>query len=228
MIIGAKLTRYLLIAINVIFVICGIAMITVGALGTKQDMTHFLGSKYITAPIICIVAGCIMFLVSFFGFYGALKYNHVMIMVFALLVFIIMILEIGGGIGAYLYREKTEAFLKKNMEESLKQHQNDTLKFWNAMQSRLECCGVNGPSDYETHNYPIPGSCCKGSAGNATCEKADAFQTGCYPQLRETVNEHVIAIFAVAIVFAVVELVIFLSSLFLAHAIKKESERSTQ
>ncbi|XP_071041930.1 CD63 antigen-like [Parasteatoda tepidariorum] len=221
---GTKLIRYALIAINIIFVICGIGMITVGALGTRQDMTHFLGIKYISAPIICILVGCIIFVVAFFGCFGALKYNHVMVLVFALLVFVIIVLEIAGGICAYSYRVKTEAFLKKSMEESLSRNHNDTLKIWDALQSHLECCGTNGPADYRKHNFTVPRSCCKTSASNATCVEADAFQDGCYLKVSEVFSRHVIAIFAVAIGFAIVELLIFMSSLLLAHEIKKENE----
>ncbi|XP_015905097.1 23 kDa integral membrane protein-like [Parasteatoda tepidariorum] len=216
-----KIIRNLLFVINFIFVICGIALIIVGALGTKKDMTHFLDNKYITVPYILIVLGSVIFVISFFGCWGAMQENHFMVMVFALLVFVLMMIELAGGIAAYFYKGEVEDFLRMNMNESLAQQREESVKIWNFIQYQFECCGIDGARDYMKLNLKIPNSCCK---DNAPCTETDAFQ-GCFSQVLELVKGSITIIGGVAIGIAVVELLGCMFALCLAHAIKKDQER---
>ncbi|XP_015905099.1 CD63 antigen [Parasteatoda tepidariorum] len=217
---GIKFVRHVLIAINFIFVLCGIALIVVGALGTKQDMTHFMDSKYLTAPILLCAIGGVMFVVAFLGCCGALRYNHFMVMAFAVLVFIIMIIEVGGAAAAYYYKGQVEDFLRKNMNTSLAQQRSQSVKIWDMVQYRFKCCGIDGPEDYVKLNLKIPDSCCK---SNKDCSEAESWK-GCFSQMLELTKGNITIIGGVAIGIAAIELIGCLFALCLARSIKKYNE----
>lgn len=63
------------------FQISGVAIITVGALiqATYYNYSDFVDSSYVSAPIVLIIVGVIVFIVAFFGCCGASRENHCMI-----------------------------------------------------------------------------------------------------------------------------------------------------
>ncbi|XP_015905098.2 CD63 antigen-like [Parasteatoda tepidariorum] len=213
--------KFILVLINFIFVVCGIALIAVGVLGTKKHMTEFLDSKFLTAPVICIVVGCVMFVVAFLGCCGAIRHNHFMVIAFAVLVFILMILEVAGGVAAYYYKDEVQDFLKKNMYVSLIQQKEGSVEIWDELQYEFECCGVEGPDDYTKMNFKVPNSCCK---DNAECSESNAYTKGCFVQLHDKIKKNITIIIGVAIGIAAIQLLGFLLALCLAHRIKKDNE----
>jgi len=65
----------------VLFQITGIVFISVGGviLVVYSGYSNFVDSWFFAAPLLMIVVGVIVFLVSFFGCCGAVKENHCMI-----------------------------------------------------------------------------------------------------------------------------------------------------
>nr|XP_042897256.1 CD63 antigen [Parasteatoda tepidariorum] len=179
-----------------------------------------MDSKYVTAPTILIVVGCIIFVVAFFGCCGAVKENHCMVMTFGLLVFVIFVVELAGGISAYMYKGEVKDFLKQNMNDSLVQQKKDALQLWDEMQSKWKCCGVDGPQDYTNVGITIPKSCCE--PGTDTCQQP--FIKGCFPQMLEKVKGAITVIGGVAVGLAVVELLGCMFAWCLASAIKRDYE----
>lgn len=214
--------KYLMFVFNFIFVICGLVLIIVGALVTSPNYTQFLNSKYVTAPVILIVVGVVIFLVAFLGCCGAVKENHCMVMTFGLLLFLIVIVELAGGITAYMYRSEVKDFLKQNMNSSIAQQKKDAVKTWDEMQSKWHCCGVDGPQDYVANNVSIPTTCCAPPVDK--CEEGKAFSDGCFPKLLEEVKQKIGIIGGVAIGFAVIELIGCMFAWCLASAIKRDYE----
>nr|XP_015905093.1 tetraspanin-6-like [Parasteatoda tepidariorum] len=229
-----RVIRYILFIFNFLFVICGLALIAVGAVGTTKDMTHFLNNKYISVPYIIIAVGCVIFVVAFFGCCGALKYSHFMISIYGLLIVAIVVIEVAGGITAYLHKGEVEDFVKQSMNESLAQQRKDSIKIWHFVQSNLLCCGIDGAKDYAALNIKIPRSCCKFTeegciriemCPDEDCPETDAWKQGCYPRMIYKIKESIEIVGGVAIGIAVVELVGCMFAWCLAHAIKKDDER---
>jgi CD63 antigen len=218
---GMSCIKYLMFVFNFIFVICGIALIVIGAVVQKEDFTYFLNSKYVTAPTILIVVGCIIFILAFLGCCGAVKENHCMVMTFGILLFLIFVVEIAGGITAYVNRNEIEGFLKTNMNNSIHQHKKDGMKIWDEMQIKLKCCGVDEPSDWPVGMLP-PSCCPQEQQDNCTVESA--YKDGCYGKLLDRVKSRIGMVGGVAIGIAVVELIGVMFSWCLASAIKKEYE----
>lgn len=219
---GMSCIKYLMFVFNFVFVVCGIALIVVGAVVQGRDYTMFLDSKYVTAPTILIVVGVFIFLLAFLGCYGAIRENHCMVTTFGIILFLIFIVELAGGISAYVYRNEFEGFLKKNMNSTLAQDKDDSRKIWDEMQSKWHCCGVEGAQDYTENNLKVPKSCC--DPKEDTCEESKAFPKGCFKQMLDKLNHAIAVVGGVAVGIAVIELIGVMFSWCLASAIKKEYE----
>ena len=212
--------KYLMFVFNFIFVVCGIALIVIGAVVQKQDFTIFLNSKYVTAPTILIVVGCVIFVLAFLGCCGAVRENHCMVMAFGVLLFIVFVVEIAGGITAYVNRNELEGVLKQNMNSSIQQDKADAKKIWDGMQIKWKCCGVDGPNDYP--DGKLPDSCCPQEIDN--CTVGESYQHGCFDSMLNKIKGAIGMVGGVAIGIAVVELIGVMFSWCLASAIKKEYE----
>ncbi|XP_054716195.1 CD63 antigen-like [Uloborus diversus] len=203
---GMSCIKYLMFIFNFIFVVCGIALIAVGAVVQGKDFTVFLDSKYVTAPTILIIVGVIIFLLAFLGCCGAIRENYCMVMTFGVLLFIIFVIEIAGGIAAYTYRNQFEDFLRKSMNETIGQDKEDARKVWNEMQTKWECCGVNGPMDYLYNNRNISDSCCDPKF-EGQCTLDNSYSKGCFNQMLERIKGVVGAVGGTAIGIAFVEVI---------------------
>lgn len=73
--------KYILNILCISFQITGIVFISVGAviLVVYNGYNNFVDSWFFAAPVLMIIVGVIVFLVSFFGCCGAVKENHCMI-----------------------------------------------------------------------------------------------------------------------------------------------------
>ncbi|XP_015905095.1 23 kDa integral membrane protein-like [Parasteatoda tepidariorum] len=222
--------RYLLFVFNLVFVICGLVLVVVGVVSTKKDYTEFLNSKFVTAPIICIVVGCIIFVVAFFGCCGALKYNYYMVLTFALLIIAIIVIELSGAVFAFIYRGQVQEFLKESMNTSLSQQRKEAVRIWNEMQSTWECCGVDSAEDYENLKLKIPRSCCKKKMCPRRhicpdkCPMSEAWKEGCFPTLLQKIKDSNAVIGCIVVGIALVEFLGCIFSVYLANAIKKDED----
>jgi len=218
--------KYLMFVFNFVFVVCGIALIVVGAVVQGKDFTQFLNNKYVTAPTILIAVGVIIFVLAFLGCYGSVRENHCMVMTFGVLLFIIFVVEIAGGITAYVNRSELENVLRDNMNSTFQQNKPDFKKLWAEMESKWECCGFEGPNDYENATIELHSSCCPKSVPEHECRLGNKqhYTQGCYSVFLDRVRSAVGAIGGAAIGIAVIELIGVMFACCLASAIKKEYE----
>jgi len=122
-----------------------------------------------------------------------------MLMTFAVLLGIIFVVELAGGIAAYVERGKVEGYMEQNMVASLKNYANDTAAkgIWDNTQAKSlikdGCCGVDGYQDWYKYGVAplnetfknvseivvVPRSCCIKS--DETCDRSNqgSLEAGC-------------------------------------------------
>ncbi|XP_070504184.1 23 kDa integral membrane protein-like [Chironomus tepperi] len=158
--------KYLLFFFNFLFLISGLGILIAGivVLHDVTDFNHFLDDRITAPPIILIVAGLLIFLIAFFGCYGALKESPKLLYTFAFLLAIIFIIEIAVGIAAITFRNDLEGILNTQLRQSMIRQNKDDMMAWDTVQKKLQCCGIDGPRNWFEKNETkeaVPASCCR-------------------------------------------------------------------
>ena len=215
-----KCLKWLLFAFNVFFFSIGVIILALGAwLYVEFDsfLDELAGVKYLNGPILFMVVGSIITVLSFLGCCGACLEKKVLLYLFASLMIVTFILELVGGILAVTndYDKKLEDSLTKSLSDYEKK---DALReAWDTVQKNLDCCGVNNKTDWEqrlTQPKTVPESCCRTELCKtmATGEpkvvpsNRDVYNIGCYKKIKDEYEGNTVAVAAVGITFAVVQI----------------------
>ncbi|XP_050445982.1 CD63 antigen-like [Cataglyphis hispanica] len=231
---GMTCVKYLLFLFNLIFAITGIVFISVGAviLVVYKGYNNFVDSWFFAAPVLMIIVGVIVFLVSFFGCCGAVKENHCMIITFSVLLLLIFALELGAGITGYMMRGEVANMLENRLNGTMRQYKDndDIRRSWDIMQHDLQCCGMNGPVDWSRIGFEgsnVPESCCKEISSQSNSCDANSIQVngdGCMWKLQSAIENNAMILGGVGIGIALIQLIGVIFACCLARSIRREYE----
>ncbi|XP_017772659.1 PREDICTED: leukocyte surface antigen CD53 [Nicrophorus vespilloides] len=230
-----KFVKYILFLFNLVFAISGIALIVVGCvvLADVGEYRHFMEGRIIAPPIVLIVAGSIVFIVAFLGCFGAIRENYHMLMGFAVLLLIIFIIELAVGIAAAVYKHDFQMIMKDSMKTSMGQYYDSKVDriSWDNLQTKLECCGIEGPTDWPAKQRPY--TCCHKVREGAQppedfhCQAAlpgedILYSDGCFDKLKMKAESNAKILIGVGIGIAFIQLIGIILSCWLAVAVKKK------
>ncbi|KAL4623702.1 CD63 antigen [Arapaima gigas] len=182
---GVKCVKFLLFFFNFIFWLCGLFVIVVGVLAqlALHKTLVIQNASGSAVPIVFIVVGVIIFFIAFFGCCGAAKENYCMVTMFAILLSLIVIVEVGVVIAGYIYKGK------------------------------LQCCGINSTRDWKSFNQngnSVPDSCCKNVSKDCGLGKMNdintVFQRGCEEALVLELEKNMKWVIVGALVIAFIEI----------------------
>lgn len=236
-----RLMKYLLFIFNLIFVLTGIILIVAGASVqvSYNSYDRVLDQGFYSVPVLLIIIGTIVFIVSFFGCCGAFKENYCMTVTFCACLILIFVLELSGGIAGYMLRDRAGEVIDKSLEDSMhyynKTNQDVTTHFWDDMQVNLHCCGArNGTADWiaatktNSSSGYIPLSCCgqlpEHDNPGATCSADKAFKDHCDVVLLELLKGNGAILGGVGIAIAIIQLLGIIFACNLASSIRKDYE----
>lgn len=213
MAIGITCVKGIMFICNLLFALTGILILTVGAIvqSNYHHYANFVGESIWTAPIILIIVGIAVFIIGFLGCCGAIKESACMILTFSTLIVIIFLAEIGAGIAGYIKHGELEGILMKEFNNTMEQYNNraEYRDAWKLIQSELDCCGIQGPDDWEHvfHNTTLPPSCCSEiPTTTEDCTKQHAHPKGCINKLLLLLNSNIAILASVATTVAIVQL----------------------
>ncbi|XP_043242337.1 CD63 antigen-like isoform X1 [Amphibalanus amphitrite] len=236
---GMKCVKYLIFFFNFIFVISGIALVTLGAVikGYYNKYLDFLGDGVVGAPILLIIVGVVIFFVAFMGCCGAIRESYCMTMTFAVLLALIFILELAAGITAYVLRDDIRTTLNTNMQATMQNYGKDdydgVTKTWDGVQMEADCCGAFNYTEWADVEYgksgDVPDSCCINSVEGCGAgvllmspeQAATVVHTrGCVPVMLGVVHDNWVWLTVAAAVLVAVEIVGILLGCCLARSYK--------
>ncbi|XP_052805045.1 CD63 antigen-like [Mya arenaria] len=199
---GGKCGMFFLITINGIFLILGIALLIVGillkvdsdviddekivsTLNEVQINNLKLGSLASSLPVILIVIGVIVLIISGLGVFGACCKNRCMLVVYAIIVLLLLILQIAAIALFAIMKSKVEDEVQGKLSNSLEKKYKgvssteEISKGWDLIFINFQCCGVkavvptavsndqefySGEADSfwarKTLSDKVPASCC--------------------------------------------------------------------
>jgi len=206
--------KYIIFFFNFLLAFTGLALIGIGAYVHIEANSYldFLSTSYVNTPIVFIVIGVILFVVSFFGCCGSLFENRCMIYTYVSLLIVILLAEVGAGISAYLLQDNLTTEIPKQMTLSMvnygKPGYGGVTTTWDFVQKNLKCCGVSDYKDWEaTLQTNLPASCCSGPS----CNVDNVYPEGCLSMVESVLVQdiHLVAVGGIAIAFIQFIMIIF-------------------
>ncbi|XP_023710812.1 CD63 antigen isoform X2 [Cryptotermes secundus] len=226
---GITTVKYLLFIFNLVFALCGLAILIAGALSyanIDRVDNHLHNVDVSGSPIALIVVGSIVFIVAFYGCCGAIRESHCMVVTFAVFLLVILITEIAIGIVAFVNRDGWNTAIHDSLTDMFGRYDQDEAikKDINSLQKALECCGIDGPDYWKTS---IPEGCCVNPDGtcSAVTDPKQVFQEGCVQRLEELIHAIGLLLGVLAIVIGIVEIIGVVFALCLASSIKNKDRR---
>ncbi|EDV26435.1 expressed hypothetical protein [Trichoplax adhaerens] len=222
---SAKCIKLLLFAFNVVFFIMGIALIVLGAVvkSTYGSVFTITNNALTSAPVIVIIIGCIIFLIAFFGCFGAIRESYCMITTFSIFMGIILIMEIVAAILGYVYRADVKKVLGSSFDKALHNYNNHntsaTAKAFDFLQRTVKCCGSNNYTDwfdarFDGNAISVPDSCCKTMSAGCGYDIGQnpnlnniIYSMGCVNKLSQDVTNNLGIIGGVAIGIACIQII---------------------
>uniref|UniRef100_A0A1E1XIZ6 Tetraspanin n=1 Tax=Amblyomma aureolatum TaxID=187763 RepID=A0A1E1XIZ6_9ACAR len=225
---GMSCIKNLLFIFNFFFAISGIVIIVCGgySLHLFKKTGPVIGDDYVSAPVILIVVGSIVFLIAFLGCCGAMQESYCMLMLFSVFLFLILVAEIAAGALGFVYKGKVDGIAADRFLKTLEEYERETGKVkpvheaWDFIQRQLQCCGVDGPDDWKkkTTLQNPPDSCC---VDGDNCAKQRAyFEKGCYNKLKEDISQYAVYVGIAGIGIGLIEIIGIIFSCCLANQVK--------
>jgi CD63 antigen len=209
----------------------GLFTIVVGAViqNSYQHYENFVGETFWTAPIVLMIVGSMIFIISFLGCCGALRESSWMILTFSVFLMLIFLTEIGIGIAGYIKHGELPAILERQFNKTLEDYANsvDAQRAWSLVQGELVCCGINSPNDWRPifKNKTVPAMCCHLLPKDVkTCTTDYAAQIGCLPKLYEFLDNKSLLLGGVGIGIAIVQLIGVVFACCLSRAFRENYE----
>ncbi|XP_015916768.1 tetraspanin-5 isoform X2 [Parasteatoda tepidariorum] len=174
--------KYLIFGFNVIFWLLGLCIFVVGIWAwTEKDIFNNLSrltNITLDPAFVFIVCGVITFTIGFTGCVGALRENTCLLASYAIFLAILLLLEMTAGTLGFIFKDWIknqatngfQAFIVHYREDPDRQNLIDWIQ-----EQWLECCGIEGPKDWDMNVYfncssidvgsreacGVPFSCCK-------------------------------------------------------------------
>lgn len=160
----ANIIRVLLVIINILFVILGIILIGIGSWAVSQDsnFSFITGNNILSGAVLLIIAGIVTVIICATGIFGAIFKLRPILVVYALVLLLIVILEIVGGILAFVFRNEVAGGLEDEALQAIALYnanpdarnstQADATAAIDFFQDTFSCCGYNNFSDWLTAN----------------------------------------------------------------------------
>uniref|UniRef100_A0A6B2EGM2 Tetraspanin n=1 Tax=Phlebotomus kandelakii TaxID=1109342 RepID=A0A6B2EGM2_9DIPT len=235
---GDNVIKYLLFIFNFLFVITGIILLSIGLAvqGVFFGYEYLLADRFFAIPAFLIAIGVIIFIIAFFGCYGAIRENYCMVLTFSILLVLVFILELSAGISGYVLRNETMDLLEESLSGSMLDYVNQvneshsTTALWDTIQQRYQCCGIHNYTDWQniptSENKDMPMTCCNipyGTLGTFNCtEELAAVRVGCLEEFGLFIEAHAVSLGAAGIAICIVQFIGIFFACYLARQIKNK------
>ncbi|CAD6240763.1 GSCOCG00008896001-RA-CDS [Cotesia congregata] len=211
----------------------GVMIISVGMTiyTVYDDFRNFLDPRYSSPAMILIFVGGLIFVIAFFGCYGAIRESTCMVLTFAVSLSVVLVLEISAAIAAYALRGSIKSLLAENinLQMQLYKTSDEAAAAIDFLQSRLQCCGNYDKSDWEEINLMdsrasvYPDSCFSwiSSIYNPRFNNV-LYEDGCIQRLSMIINQSAISLGTGAFAIVLIQFTGVMFACTLGRAIRRQ------
>ncbi|XP_071956014.1 23 kDa integral membrane protein-like [Antedon mediterranea] len=181
---GSGIAKIILFVLNLIVWIAGCVILGLGAYVyiEADDFSSLIESDTIyNFAILLMATGGFLFLVGLSGCYGACAENVCCLMLYFGLMLIVLIMQLAGGIMAFIYQDDLRAEIETTMQNAIKNDYDtnkETEDSIDYVQEKFECCGAMSPADWDDRTLGKPASCCKETDCNPSTS-GTTWESGC-------------------------------------------------
>lgn len=215
---GSKTLKIILFGFNFLCLLFGIALIAVGVIEyTNYVESIAVESFEVLKPfgIVLIVLGCITVVIAFFGCCGTLQESSCMTLTYAIILFIIIVLEI---IFVVVFFAQPSLLMKEAEKEITEIYKNNNVDDIAVIQRFLKCCGQH-KTYYNENQDVLPKSCCPEIPENENnCTKKNAYPMDCMEAFSGFISKIKHLFGYVALGTGLVEIIVFIFSCLLARS----------
>ncbi|KAM7386268.1 hypothetical protein PAMA_009075 [Pampus argenteus] len=239
------LLKGMMFVFNGIIFLAGAAVLGVG-IWVKVDsgsILTFLGkienapaelSQVLNVGYLLIAIGLLLLVIGFLGCCGAVRESKCMLLLFFIIVLVVFIAEVAGAVVILVFRPLADELFKKfgtAAVQNIKQDYGknpDITGLWNTTMTTLKCCGFYNASDfvdspyYNKNKNQYPSQCCSNMNNpcNQTMVDSDTAVSGCFPKIKQLIDDNTVVIVGVALGIAALEICAMAVSMILYCRIK--------
>ncbi len=238
------------VCVGVTIILFGLAVGGVGlwAMLSQKDLIVISDgdSQLSRLPLSMIVAGVIVALLGLIGVVGGLFVRtitgRILIGVYAFVLVLLIINEIGAGVSAVVFRDQLRNVFVKSAERSLmnygRPNYTSVTHEWDTFQNHHKCCGADNFTSYRNvfNNHTVPATCCHANLDEADCTMArmnatsgasnKLYLSGCPDSVIGTLKEHDLIVAIVVIVFAAAQFTGVLLACSMVYASSRAEKKS--
>lgn len=174
--------KYMIFGFNVLFWLLGLGILTIGVWAwSEKDIFNNIGrvaNVALDPAFVLICIGTVTFIIGFTGCVGALRENTCLLAAYAIFLSILLLLEMTAGILGFVFKDWIKSQATAGFQTFIIHYREDpdqqNLIDW-IQEDWLQCCGIEGPKDWDRNNYfncssrdigsreacGVPFSCCK-------------------------------------------------------------------
>jgi len=135
-----KLEKFSVWIINFVLFVVGLAQIGAGAWAWKSDASDWTGTA---VPKACVFMGLFLVFISFLGCCGAWKENRPMLWLYALLIFVLILGQVGALSIAAVSKDYSMRFMQEIWDDMDTNTRDQVEKTW-------KCCSFMGSAKHAT------------------------------------------------------------------------------
>ncbi|XP_051905291.1 tetraspanin 35 [Hippocampus zosterae] len=222
--------KFMMFLFNGIIFVAGAVILGVG-IWVKVDsgsILKFLGmienappelGQVLNVGYLLIAIGVLLVVIGFLGCCGAIRESKCMLLLFFIIILLVFLAEVAGAVVILVFRPLAEDVFRRfgtAAVESIKKDygkNSDLTGLWDTTMSTLKCCGIYNSSNfvdspyYVTNNNQYPPPCCpEAKPCNQTLIDHFTAIPGCFEKFTQLINDNTVAIVAVALGIAALEL----------------------
>lgn len=224
--------KFVVFIFNFLLVCLGFAMILFGAmegpLPEEFEKIPEMTQDYSITSKVMIVAGGIIFVVAFFGCWGAVSDSSCMLFLYAVFLMALILVEAAVGVYVYVHKDTIKDTVSGNLKQWINEYHtpsqtSNAKAIIDKLQTGLQCCGVEGPADWATKGG-IPKTCCDEKV--SICDTSKAHKEGCLTKAWKLMNLKLKKYWMIVVGIVGVEVLTIIFALIVRNSILNERRRS--
>ncbi|CAH0723847.1 unnamed protein product, partial [Brenthis ino] len=162
--------KYVIFGVNVLFWFLGLIVLAIGVWAWSEKDTFNNLSRLTNIALdpafILICVGTITFIIGFTGCVGALRENTCLLACYAVFLALLLLAEMTAGILFFVFKDWIKQQATTGFQSFITNYRADpdqqNLIDW-IQEDWLQCCGVEGPRDWDRNDYF---NCSSGAVGS--------------------------------------------------------------